>query len=272
MNNIIKENSKYVPSGRVILGNVLGSRHYGLDDETSDIDAWYLMMPTKNDLVRGRIPQRLICTDECDISIFDIRSLLLFIADGDVNKLGLLFNDRDMYISPRYQNLVDQLISRREEIIDKVSPAIHKWARNMFEYKMGHIHYYKKNEEYLKQYGYNTKNVAQAIYYIRIVVNYFMNRNYSVENPMLKAYDCSSFRDEILFIKHGNYSEDEATAIAEQEYEKLIGLTNLGRSSNYGEIKQIIYNEISKVFMEDESIALEKAEAMGQIRKTHFTC
>jgi len=52
--------------------------------------------------------------------------------------------------------------------------------------------------------------------------------------------------DEILDIKHGKYSEEEAVAIAEAEYAKLIGITNLGRNHNVGWISQLIYSEIEK--------------------------
>ena len=250
MANIVEEKSVYVPEGQLILGNVLGSAHYKLADELSDKDVCYLMMPTKMDLIRGRKPQRLLFTDACDISMFDIRSLMFFIAEGDINKLGLLFNDEDMYVAPQHQEFVDKLIARREELINTISPAIHSWAANMFEYKLGQIHCYKDSEQAFKQYGYNTKNVAQAIYYVRIAMRYLMNRNYSVENPMLKAYDCSSFREEILDIKHGKYSEEEAVAIANEEYAKLIGITNLGRSLNAGWVQQMIYNHLEKVLTE----------------------
>ena len=52
--------------------------------------------------------------------------------------------------------------------------------------------------------------------------------------------------DEILDIKHGKYSEEEAVTIAEAEYAKLIGITNLGRNHNVGWISQLIYSEIEK--------------------------
>ena len=245
-NSIVKKQSVYVPQEQLILGNVLGSTHYGLADEWSDQDVCYLLMPSKQDLIRGRKPQRLLFKDQCDVSMFDIRSLMFFIAEGDINKLGLLFNDDCMYVAPQFKDFVDQLIARREDLINTISPSIHAWALNMFEYKLGQIHCYKDTEEKYKQFGYNTKNVAQAIYYIRIAMQYFINRNYSVKNPMLKAYDCSGFRDEILDIKHGKYSEEEAVAMAEAEYAKLIGITNLGRNHNVGWVNQLIYDEIEK--------------------------
>lgn len=247
-NDIVKEKSIYVPQEQLILGNVLGSTHYGLADESSDTDVCYLLMPTKQDLIRERKRQRLLFTDSCDVSMYDVRSLMFFIAEGDINKLGLLFNDKYMCVAPRFKEFVNKLVARREELIDTISPSIHSWALNMFEYKLGQLHCYKDSEKALKKYGYNTKNVAQAIYYIRIAMQYFINRNYSVENPMLKAYDCSGFRDEILAIKHGKYSEKEALNIAEEEHSKFIGLTNIGRNLNTGWVQQLISDEIAKVF------------------------
>ena len=244
MNNIVFEKAKNI-NQNIILGNICGSNLFCTNDSNSDIDINYFVMPTKTDLVRNRMQRYLMYSDKCDISIFDIRYLLHFVCDGDINKLFLLFNENDMYINQNYKQFIDVMLDKREKLASDISKNIYDFGKRFFELKMSKLHYFKEIEEHYRQYDYNTKNVAQAIMMLKIIYKYFENVSYNIDNPMLNAFNYRlKIRDEILSIKHGKYTEEQILDIANNEYSKYNAINFVTVNNNMGWFNQIIYQLI----------------------------
>lgn len=90
--NIAEKIAQKLPEKeRIIIGGVVGSYNFGLNDSLSDNDLRYYVMPTLNDLIRQRVTRRLILIDNADIQVQDIRRTKYFISMGDMNQISVLF-------------------------------------------------------------------------------------------------------------------------------------------------------------------------------------
>lgn len=218
--NRAEEIAKELPEGnRVILGGVVGSYNYGLDDGLSDKDIRYYVMPTLDDLVRGRKKRRIFLDHNADIQIHDLRRLEYFLQMGDLNQISVLFSD-EQYINHEYDDLLLPLLTNREQIASGISRYIYMWGRSMFEKKMGQLTVFKENENIYRDNGYNTKVACQAIYHIKMISKYLYNLEYNVKEPLKNALDCSDIKEYIRDIKKGEYSYDEFMKIADAEWQK----------------------------------------------------
>lgn len=202
----------------IILGGIVGSFNFKLNDNLSDRDMRFYLMPSLDDLVRNRVPRQLILYKDNDIQMHDIRRFLYFVRMGDANMISILFSD-EMVVNPKFQEFVNLLVSRREEIAEASQGAIGAWGSSMFNKKMGLLHYYKENELFYEQYGYNTKAACQAFYHIKFINKYLSNLHYNVDEPFKKAIDCSEIREQVLDIKSGAYTESAFMDLANEEFE-----------------------------------------------------
>lgn len=216
--NILNEVAGRIPEhDRLMLGGVVGSFNYGLEDSLSDTDIRYYVMPTVDDLLRGRKRRRVFMDGPRDIQLHDIRRLPYFLQMGDLNQISVLFSPA-IYLGEPYTVLSDLLLDQREDIAKAVSISIYSWGRSMFEKKMGQLDSFRLGEEVYERNGYNTKAAAQAVYHVKMIERYIRNLEYDVKNPLEKALNCRDIREEILEIKDGKYTREEFLKIADDVY------------------------------------------------------
>lgn len=230
---------------RLILGGIVGSFNYGLDDTLSDTDIRYYVMPTLDDLLRSRKRRRIFLDGESDVQVHDIRRFPYFLNMGDLNQISVLFSPR-LYIGESYTGLSHVLLERREEIAASVSSNIYSWGKSMFEKKMGQLDSFKLNEIVYQKNEYNTKAAAQAIYHIKMIEKYLYNLEYDVENPLKKALDCKDIREEILAIKNGKYTREEFLKMADDAFSLYAMIDRNSPSNMPGWVVATINDEIKK--------------------------
>ncbi|MGN8832684.1 hypothetical protein ACTQV0_12415 [Selenomonas montiformis] len=242
----LDELAKKMPEhDRLILGGIVGSFNYGLDDTLSDTDIRYYVMPTLDDLVRGRKKRRIFLDGERDIQIHDIRRFPYFLNMGDLNQISVLFSPR-LYIGESYIRLSYLLLERREEIAEAVSSNIYNWGKSMFEKKMGQLDSFKLNEIVYQRNEYNTKAAAQAIYHIKMIGKYLHNLEYQVNNPLENALNCRDIREEILAVKDGKYTRDEFLKMADDAFSSYAVIDWNSPSNTPGWVASAINDEIKK--------------------------
>lgn len=243
--NIAEKIARKLPEKeRIIMGGVVGSYNFGLNDSLSDNDLRYYVMPTLNDLIRQRVTRRLTIIDNADIQVQDIRRTKYFISMGDMNQLSVLFS-KEQYINQKYTVLCHMLISKREELAKDNAMHIYGWGRSMFEKKIGQLSYFKPNESVYKKYGYNTKAACQAIYHLKMVMKFLQNLEYGIDAPMAKAIDCSDISDEINKIRNGGYTLKELQKIADNTLADYDGIMAIPPSKGVpGWYLQAIYHAV----------------------------
>lgn len=241
---------------RIIIGGVVGSFNFRMNDELSDVDTRYYTMPTLTDLIQKRKKRHLYFMDNHDIQVHDIRRLPYMIRMGDMNQISILFS-REQFTNEKYADLVNTLIEKREEIAESALSSIYSWGRSMFEKKMGQLQTYKVTEAMYQEHGYNTKNACQAVYHLRMVERYMYNLAYNVRNPMMTAIDCSEIREDMMKIKNGAYTLDEFMKIAEDTYAGYANML-IKTTSNTGTLPWLnhtIEEAIRKAVLSEEQTA-----------------
>lgn len=246
MNQVEKIAERLPEAGRIILGGVVGSYNYGLADSLSDIDMRFYVMPTMSDLIRQRATRRLLLVDNADIQVQDIRRTKYFLSMGDMNQMSVLFS-QEQYINPKYADFCHEIVKRREELAKANASHIYLWGKSMFEKKIGQLDYYKANEIVYQRYGYNTKAACQAIYHLKMVMEFLRNLEYDVDKPMEKAIDCSRIREEIAKIRNGGYTRDELMKLADDTLADYEGIMAIPPSSEVpGWYLQAMYKAVTE--------------------------
>lgn len=243
--NIILEKINYEGKDRIVLAGVVGSHNTNTNNENSDIDLQCYVIPTINELLEDRKLSKIFHYDNIDIQIHDIRNLYDFAVHGDINKIGILYND-DIYIRSDMRKFCQEIIDRREEISACVHQSMIKWVYRLYLGRLTVINYFRENEP-IPICGYNAKGLRQTYVYIFLLKNYFNNYVSFKSEPMKKALDCSEIRDKCKKIDQGEYDREEAIAFIQSEIKTLSAPCidkNIKWLSEY--IKNMIIDEYKK--------------------------
>lgn len=118
----INEHYKEIKDKYEVVGIFLqGSQNYGLDiydeDYKSDIDTKAIILPTLEDIVSNATPisTTIVLDNNEHIDLKDIRIMFDTFKKQNVNFIEILFT-KFRIINPKYKDLWEQLVARREEI------------------------------------------------------------------------------------------------------------------------------------------------------------
>ena len=219
---------------KIVFKALVGSRNYNLNDETSDKDYKYFVLPTFDDLYEGKMFSTSKVGTEVDYDVHDIRKLTELFWKANVNFLEVLYSKEleiihktevltwvDPVIGLRtYETLtppeLQEIFNMRDSISTMNLPYLYSACKGMYFEKMKRLEKGTEGTRHLVDtYGYDTK---QALHAIRVLT--FISRFYDYNWDFQKAltFDTQD-RKVMLEIKHGKYSLDEFHKFAEAVFE-----------------------------------------------------
>lgn len=210
------------PQDRIIGVFCQGSQNYNLSDEKSDLDTKCLVVPSIQDFITGKEMGRgnftHIRPDQEHIVFTDVRGYFGHLKDGSPNFVELLFS-KEFIINPRYEDLWNRLLEKREEIARYNPKMAAKSMNRMIQNKYDNLVNYKTYPTrmyILKDYNYDPKELSHLIRVFYLLEDYINDKAFA---------DCllgeESKRAQIKQIKRQSpYSYDEAIALGKEYADK----------------------------------------------------
>ena len=92
-----------------------GSQNYGLDTPASDFDTKAIVLPSFEDLVKGKKVSKTVSFDNGECDIKDVRLYIENLKRQNVNYVETLFTEH-IIVNPRYKRVFDLLLEKKEKI------------------------------------------------------------------------------------------------------------------------------------------------------------
>lgn len=193
---------------KVVFKALVGSHNYNLNDETSDKDYKYFVMPTFDDLYKGKMFSASKVGTTEDYDVHDVRKLVDLFWKANVNFLEVLYSkDFEWHISS-----AQTLFRMRQEIVTMNLPYLYSACKGMYFEKMKRLEKGTEGTQHLvDKYGYDTKQALHA-YRVRDFCIRFAENDFSDFNDAMR-YETDEFHQMLLDIKHGKFSRSEFDSI-----------------------------------------------------------
>jgi len=207
---------------------LVGSHNYNLNDETSDKDYKYFVLPTFDDLYENKmysLPSQV--SAEMDFDVHDVRKIPNLFYKSNINFVEVLYSTEiDLCLDltqkdPIYSPL-PQIFAMRKKIARMNVPYFFHACVGMHYRKMSALNKGTKGTQHLvSQFGYDTK---QALHAYR-VLDFLERFYYNDFNDFKKAitYDGVD-RDFMFSIKQGVYTEQQYRLLVAEKLEKVLTL------------------------------------------------
>ena len=204
----------------VVLSMTGGSRIRNLDDEHSDEDLKYFVLPSFEDLYSGKVFTKFETTDEVDIDVQDVRRLEKLLFNSNPAYLDLLFA-RD--IDPHGFNNIKDIVNMRDDIARMNLPVLCSASLGMYDRAIKDMMKgtSEKVKEVIATYGYNTKKAMLAMHFLLTLEKYHKSgfNNYG-ESIWYEGVD----RDFMIGMKRGKFSLIEVNQILSKQLLIVKGL------------------------------------------------
>jgi len=225
---------------KVVFKALVGSHNYNLNDESSDKDWKYFVLPTFDDLYGGtRFSASKVGTEE-DYDVHDIRKLTDLLWKANVNFLEVLYsNDVQEFWKLTEQgvprrlavgsaHILREIFDIRDSIVTMNLPYLYSACKGMFHEKMKRIQSPTSGtQELMDKYGYDTKQALHAWRILDFIVR-FHEFDWDFKTAM--TYN-ETERQRMLMIKHGHFAFDEFKALAYDAYnDTFLGLEDIYKS------------------------------------------
>lgn len=193
-----------------------GSTNYGTRTADSDNDYKVWLMPTLDDIYRGKMFASNIKYDGDDYEFHDIRKLNTLLKKSNPTYLEI-FAAKETMINPKFQELWDWLQFNRERLASANLKGYHSATKGMANQKITAIKkdmpYEETNEGYKRrmEFGYDTKQLLHVVRLHFLWKNVFVFGN----NPItgIDLNDRPSVVKFLLGIKKNEVGIDKAKAL-----------------------------------------------------------
>lgn len=201
-----------------------GSMNYNLyiqdDDYKSDVDTKCIVLPTLDDLIKGK---KMVSTkyelEGEQIDVKDIRVMMEQWRKQNQSYLELLFT-KYYIVNPAYQSFMDNILDMKEELSHLNEPQFIRSIYGMAQEKVIVLKKpYPSTIDKIEKYGYDPKQFASIIR-LGHLANEFFNKNKSFlesiwyEDENFVKNDSASARNFVIKAKEGCYSLEFAEDIA----------------------------------------------------------
>lgn len=203
---------QFFPRDRIVGIFLQGSQNYGLDIPGSDVDTKLIVVPTFKDIAMNRRPVSAthIRENEEHIDWKDIRLYMQTFRKQNLNFLEILFTDFAI-VNPIYEKQWNRLVEAREAITH-FNPYRSVQSMKGIALEKFHAmeHPYPSKLDILAKYGYDPKQ----LHHLRRVEDYL--GRYITGESYESCLDPKEMRQELIEIKLGKYSLEDAREIAEK--------------------------------------------------------
>lgn len=211
---------------KIVFKALVGSHNYNLNDETSDKDYKYFVLPTFDDLYSGKMFSTSKIGTQEDYDVHDIRSLGHLFWKANINFIEILYSKEvdsgDFYTSPKGHygdnfGILHQIFDIRDKIVTMNLPYLYNACIGMYCQKMAQIKKTRENPTTttnpviiasLEKYGYDTKNALHA-YRVLDFLRRFKDFNWDFKEAITYDNIGTRERDYLLSIKHGEWDWDD---------------------------------------------------------------
>jgi len=210
---------------KVVFKALVGSHNYGLNDETSDKDYKYFVLPTFDDLYSGNMFSTSKVGTKVDYDVHDVRKLTDLFWKANVNFLEVLYSKelKHQYVYPfgcelLYPEIQDIFIMR-QQIVTMNLRYLYSACKGMYFEKMKRLEKGTEGTQHLvEKHGYDTKQALHAIRVLDFCMR-FSDNGWNFEDAFM--YD-EVDRHNMLKIKHGEFTLDDFKIIAGDTYEEFL--------------------------------------------------
>jgi len=188
-----------ISNRKVVVASLTGSHNYNLNNENSDRDYKYFVLPTFEDLYKGKFFATSAESKEMDFTAHDVRKLFELVSKANLNFIEILFS-REL----QYDDAFVTIFNIREYLVRCVRHSMKSSTHGMFHQKMSGI--FKGTETtqpIVDRLGYDTKAAHHALRCL-----YTLER-YAETESMEKALwyeEGDPQRKTLLDIKNGVYT------------------------------------------------------------------
>lgn len=204
----------------VVLEALVGSHNYNLNDELSDKDYKYFVLPTFDDLYSGKMFSTSHVGDEIDYTVHDVRKLEELFFKANLNFLEVLYSD-DVSCAVLIQNF----ITIRDDIATMNLPYLFNACKGMyFEKRKLLTKGTEGTKNLVDKYGYDTKQAMHACRILDFCMRFADGDFKHFKNSMTyKSRD----RKFMLEIKNGLYSLSRINLILDEYYNHFMDYEKL---------------------------------------------
>lgn len=235
-----------------------GSQNYNLDiysDEyMSDVDSKAIVLPMFNDFILSKEPlsKTVILDNEEHIDVKDIRIMFNMFKKANISYLELLYTDFKI-INPKYEHIVDSLISIRDDIIDY--PRFCKACYGMtLEKRKALCHPYPTIVDKIDKWGFDPKQLHHIIRLYLILNRLYRDKELYRETFLFDGI----IKEQMINIKTNKFelSSEEAVAAADKYCEmnkdtvdKMLELS--WKEPQLAKLDELLIRTLRQFFKED---------------------
>ena len=196
----------YLGNREIALKALFGSHNYNLNDEQSDYDYKYFILPTFDDLYTGKMFSTSH-VGEVDYDVHDIRKLVDLFWKANINFLEVLYSKELTCLKE-----IQDIILIRDKIVTMNLPYLYSACKGMHFEKMKNLLKGTEGTKHLvSQYGYDTKQAMHAYRVLDFCIR-FAKTNFTDFEKALRYTDEEA--KQLLSIKHGRFNVMEFEAVA----------------------------------------------------------
>ncbi|UCZ55360.1 nucleotidyltransferase domain-containing protein [Bacillus shivajii] len=195
---------------RVVFQFTAGSHNRNLNDQDSDVDYKYFVLPTKEDLYSSKVFKKFEANDHEDVDVQDVRRLEKLFYQSNMSYLDLLFS---INIKTFGFSEAKQLIALRDSISRMNLPNLYSSSIGMFTQNMKTLHKptSEKTKALIETNGYHTKKAMLAYHFISFLVKFHEQQFHNYGRCIWYEGEEREF---MLAIKRGDVSFNEFVKLA----------------------------------------------------------
>jgi RNA repair pathway DNA polymerase beta family len=209
-----------------VVGFSSGSINRNLNDEQSDVDEKYYVLPTFEDLYSGKTFKDFESTPEYDREVQDVRRLEQLWFKANPTYVELLFAKE---IKTFGHHTMRQILEMKDDIAAMNLSNFFSASMGIYDQQMRDMkrHTSEKVTEMIEEFGYNPKKFAGGIHSLRTIIRFHETdfKDYAYAN----WYEGKE-RDFYIGVKRGELDIEEALDLANDMYMKAKNLERIYKS------------------------------------------
>ena len=236
---------KLYPEEQIVGIFLQGSQNYGVAYEDSDVDTKLLILPSLEDLCKGKNPVSSVHIRDNNehIDIKDIRCLIDLLKGENPSYLEILFTNYYI-INPKYQDLFQELKTYRDIIPQASMNRFLKSIKGMANQKYCAMeHRYPTKISVIDKFGYDPKQLHHLIRLADFLTKFL--KTYKLSD----CYDAGYLAEYLIEIKKGKYSLDEARKYGKKTLTFINNtvITFINQNPQYNQVDNQLFDILEQI-------------------------
>jgi predicted nucleotidyltransferase len=236
----------------VVLAIQGGSHMRNLNNENSDVDMKYFVLPTFDDLYEKKVHSKQTTSDEIDEDVQDVRRLETLFFKSNPAYLDLLFSPHIQTFGTGHAN---QIITMRDEIARMNLSNLYSASMGTMQQNIKDLQNptSEKVAKLIERHAYNPKKAMLCVHLAKMLVKFYNNNFTNYKEAIWYEGD---ERDFMLRLKQGHYTFDQVKQFIKIAKEDASDLKELYKSNPVNEetnetLKAILRDLVRKNFLKN---------------------